>query len=92
MKVAALDGVWAQARWQEFLDFQRLRNLFAHGDGTFDRQASMLVAYVENSPHMTVRNETVQLAATFLPHLLKAQRHLLYGLEEVVVKRFGHGA
>jgi len=89
LKVAGLDGAWADAQWQEFPEFQRIRNLFAHGDGSLDPKNAKLVAYVERSLHITVQNNTVQLAASFLPHLLNTKRHFLHGLEEGIVKRFG---
>jgi hypothetical protein len=91
LKVADLDGPWAHAHWQEFPDFQRLRNLFAHGDGHIERQQEKLAAYVDSSPHLTISDEVVILGPTFLLHVLRAQRAFLNGLEEVVIQRFGHG-
>jgi len=91
LKVAGLDGEWANARWQEFPCFQHVRNIFAHGDGHIDLGQAKQEACVAASPHVTVQNGIVQLEPGFLPHVLQQQRRFLNGLEEVVVQRFGHG-
>lgn len=91
LKVASLDGEWADAGWQEFPDFQRIRNLLAHCNGQIETKHTKEIAYLESSPHLSIRGQTVYLEPTFLPHLLLRQRQLLNGLYEVAMARFGDG-
>lgn len=91
-KVADLDGEWAQKHWREFPDLQRIRNLFAHGDGHLETGHAKQRKYAEASPHVAIKHDTVYLESTFLPYVLGLQRIFLLSLHEVVLGRFGEGS
>jgi hypothetical protein len=89
LKVASLDGAWAQEHWQEMPHFMNIRNLFAHGDGHIDPAKTKFIEYINSSSHMNLDGEMLRLRSTFLPFYLGKERSLLLSLEQVVVQRFG---
>lgn len=93
LRVAGLEGDWAHAHWSEIQSLRQVRNIFAHGDGHIAVHQQAQRTYVERSSHMSLNDDgVVQLAASFLTHLLTQQRQFLRALETVVVLRFGTGA
>lgn len=89
VKVARLDGEWANKLWQELASLQLLRNLFAHGDGTLTDNHQRQRAYALKSPYIEVYENSVKLGAGFMTHVLKAQRDFLLSLQETIEDRFG---
>lgn len=89
-RVAGLEGGWADEDWQTFPGLQRIRNLFGHGDGHIGSDETEQ-EYAAISPHLRLQDGVVKLELGFLPEVLQRQRAFLRGLEEAVVKRFGHG-
>ena len=78
VKVAGLDGPWARDHWQELLKLQTIRNLFAHGDGRLSQNQEKQRAYVQNSQHLALDGNSVQLTATFLQFLLDLHRQIQF--------------
>ncbi len=91
-KVAGLDGAWAQALWQDFPDLQRLRNLFAHGDGHLEGEQAPQRKFAQASPHIVIQHDVVYLQSTFLPYVIEQQRLFLVSLQESLLSRYGDSA
>ncbi len=75
--------------WQELANLQKLRNVFAHRDGTLTDNDKHEREYTVQSPHITLRGSTVVLEPSFMPHVLEAQRGVLLLLKQAVEERFG---
>jgi len=91
-KVVNLAGDWDTTGWQEFPHFNRLRNVFAHGDGHIDSSQDKLSKYIAISPHIALDEDLIRLGPTFLPYYLSKERRLLHGLERALLERFSDGA
>lgn len=91
VKVADLDGAWAQTDWQEFPHFNSIRNTFAHGDGHVEPSQKDLLNYIQSSSHMESSDGLLRLGPTFLPYYLSQERKVLHGIERLVLQRYGDG-
>lgn len=90
LKVANLDGDWAQEDWQEFPHFNSIRNTFAHGDGHVEPTHNNLINYIESSDHMGLTDGLLRLGPTFLPFYLSQEQKVLRGIERQIVQRYGN--
>lgn len=75
--------------WQELVNLQALRNVFAHRDGTLTDNDKHQREYAAQSPHITLSGSTVVLQPTFMPYVLETQQSVLLLLKQAVEERFG---
>lgn len=92
VKVAGLDGPFSREHWQELLRLQKIRNLFAHGDGRIAPKQKEQMAYVRNHKHLALDRDSVLLSATFLQYLVGLHRAFLLSLQERIATASGEGA
>ena len=92
VKVAGLDGPWARDHWQELLGLQKIRHLFAHGDGRVSLNQEAQRVFVQKNKHLELDGNSVLLSATFLQYLVGLHRGFLQSLQQTIATAFGEDA
>ncbi len=72
-KVAHLNLVSTEDSWSKLKDIQKIRNIFAHRAGELKpgKDDDKIRKIIKHSPHLAIKDNTIFIKKTFLPHFLK---------------------